>query len=63
MSASFRGAGIAARLMAAARDMRLLDEAPRQQIYLGDETLCLAQGLVKPQTTAAREISKAQRAE
>lgn len=48
--------------MAAARDVRLWDEALRQQIYLGDEAFVeRMQALVEPQRAAAREIPKAKR--
>jgi putative transposase len=48
--------------VAAARDVRLWDEALRQQIYLGDEAFVeRMQALVEPQRAAAREIPKAKR--
>jgi REP element-mobilizing transposase RayT/DNA-directed RNA polymerase specialized sigma24 family protein len=51
-----------ARLVAAARDVRLWEEALRQQIYLGDEAFVeRMQALVEPQRAGAREIPKAQR--
>lgn len=51
-----------ARLVTAARDVRLWDEALRQQIYLGDEAFVeRMQKLADPQRKAAREIPKAQR--
>jgi len=51
-----------ARLVAAARDVQLWDEALRQQIYLGDEVFVeRMQKIADPQRTAAREIPKAQR--
>jgi REP element-mobilizing transposase RayT/DNA-directed RNA polymerase specialized sigma24 family protein len=57
-----RAASRYARLVAEARDVRLWDEALRQQIYLGDEAFVeRMQKLADPQRTAAREIPKAQR--
>jgi REP element-mobilizing transposase RayT/DNA-directed RNA polymerase specialized sigma24 family protein len=51
-----------ARLVAAARDVPLWDEALRQQIYLGDEAFVeRMQALAEPPRKAAREIPKAQR--
>ena len=51
-----------ARLVAAAHDVRLWDEALRQQIYLGDENFVeRMQALAEPQRAAAREIPKTQR--
>ena len=48
--------------MAAARDVRLWNEALRQQIYLGDEAFVeRMQKLADPQRKAAHEIPKAQR--
>jgi REP element-mobilizing transposase RayT len=51
-----------ARLVAAAHDVRLWDEALRQQIYLGDEAFveCM-QKMAEPERKTAREIPKAQR--
>ena len=51
-----------ARLVAAAHDVRLWEDAPRQQIYLGDEGFveCL-QKMADPERKTAREIPKVQR--
>lgn len=57
-----RAANRYARLVTAARDVRLWDEALRQQIYLGDEAFVeRMQKLAEPQRKAAHEIPKAQR--
>ena len=57
-----RAASRYARLVAAAHDVRLWDEALRQQIYLGDKSFVeRMQKIAAPQRTAARDIPKAQR--
>ena len=49
-------------MVAAARDLRLWDQALRQQIYLGDEAFVeRMQKIADPQRATAREIPKAQR--
>lgn len=51
-----------AALVSAGRDMRLWDEALRQQIYLGDEAFVeRMQALAEPQRQRATEVPKAQR--
>jgi REP-associated tyrosine transposase len=57
-----RAANRYAQLVAAARGVRLWDEALRRQIYLGDEAFVeRMQNLADPKRKAAHEISKAQR--
>ena len=51
-----------ARLAAAAHDVRLWDDALRQQIYLGDEGFVeRMQKMADPERKTAREISKVRR--
>ena len=49
-------------LAAAGRDVRLWDDALRQQVYLGDETFVeRMQALAAPQQVAARDVPRVQR--
>lgn len=51
-----------AALVAAGRDVRLWDEALRQQIYLGDEAFVeRMQALAAPQQAATRDVPRVQR--